>query len=167
MTYYEPFSSMKNPHKTNVFVIIKAKISTSNSQSQFEAVFLSSLILGLLSCCHSHQVTNWLTKCFELQLGISMMIFFFVWAVNIIFHGWQKNHEASFQRSICKLLFIYMWHSCWTPLHVYTGTWTPLHADVFRSYSWSANVCGKKRWLFLPPSQSHLLFDRQDNNVLH
>ncbi|XP_059303973.1 arginine-specific demethylase JMJ20 isoform X2 [Lycium ferocissimum] len=26
------------------------------------------------------------------------------------------------------------------------GTWTPLHADVFRSYSWSANVCGKKQW---------------------
>ncbi|TYJ98523.1 jmjC domain-containing protein 4 isoform X1 [Cucumis melo var. makuwa] len=26
------------------------------------------------------------------------------------------------------------------------GSWTPLHADVFRSYSWSANVCGKKQW---------------------
>ncbi|KAG2399189.1 uncharacterized protein HKW66_Vig0083290 [Vigna angularis] len=33
------------------------------------------------------------------------------------------------------------------------GSWTPLHADVFRSYSWSSNVCGKKRWLFLDPSQ--------------
>ncbi|KAM0900933.1 hypothetical protein ACQ4PT_020319 [Festuca glaucescens] len=40
------------------------------------------------------------------------------------------------------------------------GTWTPLHADVFRSYSWSANVCGRKLWLFLEPSQSHLIFDR-------
>ncbi|KAH0704815.1 jmjC domain-containing protein 4 isoform X1 [Solanum tuberosum] len=40
------------------------------------------------------------------------------------------------------------------------GTWTPLHADVFRSYSWSANVCGKKQWYFLPPSQPHLVFDR-------
>uniref|UniRef100_A0A0E0FMX5 JmjC domain-containing protein n=1 Tax=Oryza nivara TaxID=4536 RepID=A0A0E0FMX5_ORYNI len=40
------------------------------------------------------------------------------------------------------------------------GTWTPLHADVFRSYSWSANVCGRKLWLFLPPSQSHFVFDR-------
>ncbi|XP_042501675.1 2-oxoglutarate and iron-dependent oxygenase JMJD4 [Macadamia integrifolia] len=39
------------------------------------------------------------------------------------------------------------------------GTWTPLHADVFRSYSWSANVCGKKKWLFLSPSQCHLVFD--------
>ncbi|XP_042038981.1 2-oxoglutarate and iron-dependent oxygenase JMJD4-like [Salvia splendens] len=46
---------------------------------------------------------------------------------------------------------------------VYTGakgTWTPLHADVFRSYSWSANVCGRKQWYFLSPSQHHLVFDR-------
>lgn len=43
---------------------------------------------------------------------------------------------------------------------VYSGTWTPLHADVFSSYSWSANVCGKKLWYFSPPSQTHLLFDR-------
>ncbi|XP_022738470.1 jmjC domain-containing protein 4 isoform X2 [Durio zibethinus] len=40
------------------------------------------------------------------------------------------------------------------------GSWTPLHADVFRSYSWSANVCGKKKWLLLPPLQCNLLFDR-------
>ncbi|KAL7222807.1 hypothetical protein ACSBR1_024497 [Camellia fascicularis] len=40
------------------------------------------------------------------------------------------------------------------------GTWTPLHADVFRSYSWSANVCGKKQWHFLSPCQCHLVFDR-------
>ncbi|OVA19880.1 JmjC domain [Macleaya cordata] len=40
------------------------------------------------------------------------------------------------------------------------GTWTPLHADVFRSYSWSANVCGKKKWLLLSPSQCHLVFDK-------
>ncbi|CAL4956270.1 unnamed protein product [Urochloa decumbens] len=40
------------------------------------------------------------------------------------------------------------------------GTWTPLHADVFRSYSWSANVYGRKQWLFLSPSQSHCIFDR-------
>ena len=39
------------------------------------------------------------------------------------------------------------------------GTWTPLHADVLRSYSWSVNVAGAKRWLLLPPSYTHLLFD--------
>ncbi|ESN96513.1 hypothetical protein HELRODRAFT_95474 [Helobdella robusta] len=31
------------------------------------------------------------------------------------------------------------------------GSWTPLHADVLRSYSWSANVCGKKRWVIYYP----------------
>ncbi|CAA0820923.1 2-oxoglutarate (2OG) and Fe(II)-dependent oxygenase superfamily protein [Striga hermonthica] len=42
------------------------------------------------------------------------------------------------------------------------GTWTPLHADVFRSYSWSANVCGRKKWYFLSPSQHHLVFDSNE-----
>ena len=26
------------------------------------------------------------------------------------------------------------------------GTWTPMHVDVARSYSWSVNVCGRKKW---------------------
>jgi hypothetical protein len=30
-------------------------------------------------------------------------------------------------------------------------------ADVFGSYSWSANVCGRKRWVFFPPEQGPLL----------
>ncbi|KAJ4781619.1 Bifunctional arginine demethylase and lysyl-hydroxylase JMJD6 [Rhynchospora pubera] len=47
------------------------------------------------------------------------------------------------------------------------GTWTPLHADVFRSYSWSANVCGKKHWLLLPPSQSHLLLHRNGKSSIY
>ncbi|KAK2663710.1 hypothetical protein Ddye_002284 [Dipteronia dyeriana] len=47
------------------------------------------------------------------------------------------------------------------------GSWTPLHADVFRSYSWSANVCGKKKWLFLPPSQHHLVFNRNLKNCVY
>ncbi|GLI69130.1 hypothetical protein VaNZ11_013685 [Volvox africanus] len=40
------------------------------------------------------------------------------------------------------------------------GTWTPLHSDVLRSYSWSINVCGRKRWLMLPPRYTHLLYDK-------
>ncbi|QCE14524.1 F-box and leucine-rich repeat protein 10/11 [Vigna unguiculata] len=49
------------------------------------------------------------------------------------------------------------------------GSWTPLHADVFRSYSWSSNVCGKKRWLFLDPSQNmkncvYNIFDEVSNS---
>ncbi|CAI5789204.1 JmjC domain-containing protein [Podarcis lilfordi] len=40
------------------------------------------------------------------------------------------------------------------------GSWTPFHADVFRSYSWSANICGKKKWLVFPPGQEEFLRDR-------
>ncbi|XP_064112144.1 2-oxoglutarate and iron-dependent oxygenase JMJD4-like isoform X3 [Macrobrachium nipponense] len=39
------------------------------------------------------------------------------------------------------------------------GSWTPFHADVFRSYSWSANVCGRKRWVFYPPGEDQYLRD--------
>ena len=34
---------------------------------------------------------------------------------------------------------------------------TPFHADVFRSFSWSANVCGAKRWILLPPGDEEKL----------
>ncbi|XP_063273500.1 2-oxoglutarate and iron-dependent oxygenase JMJD4 [Prinia subflava] len=43
------------------------------------------------------------------------------------------------------------------------GSWTPFHADVFRSYSWSANVCGRKRWLLYPAGQEEFLRDRHGN----
>lgn len=39
------------------------------------------------------------------------------------------------------------------------GTTTVLHADVVRSYSWSTNVCGKKRWFLIPPASTYLLYD--------
>lgn len=38
-----------------------------------------------------------------------------------------------------------------------TGTFTPLHRDVYTSYSWSTNVCGRKRWWLFPPTQTALL----------
>ncbi|XP_063780595.1 2-oxoglutarate and iron-dependent oxygenase JMJD4 isoform X2 [Pseudophryne corroboree] len=40
-----------------------------------------------------------------------------------------------------------------------SGSWTPFHADVFRSYSWSANICGRKKWLLFPPGQEEYLRD--------
>ncbi|XP_013415112.1 jmjC domain-containing protein 4 [Lingula anatina] len=40
------------------------------------------------------------------------------------------------------------------------GTWTPFHADVFRSYSWSANVCGRKKWLLYPPGEEECFTNR-------
>ncbi|KAK0091736.1 hypothetical protein PV326_002771 [Microctonus aethiopoides] len=39
------------------------------------------------------------------------------------------------------------------------GSWTPLHVDVFKSYSWSANIVGKKRWLLFPPGEENNLYD--------
>ncbi|KAJ2723980.1 hypothetical protein GGI07_002267 [Coemansia sp. Benny D115] len=45
------------------------------------------------------------------------------------------------------------------------GTWTPFHEDVFRSYSWSANICGRKRWILVPPGQNHLFTDSLGNWV--
>ncbi|KAJ2237046.1 hypothetical protein H4R99_007190 [Coemansia sp. RSA 1722] len=45
------------------------------------------------------------------------------------------------------------------------GTWTPFHEDVYRSYSWSANICGRKRWIMVPPGQTHLFTDGLGNWV--
>ncbi|XP_032634811.1 2-oxoglutarate and iron-dependent oxygenase JMJD4 isoform X2 [Chelonoidis abingdonii] len=50
-------------------------------------------------------------------------------------------------------LYLKDWHLCRTPFH----------ADVFRSYSWSANICGKKKWLLYPPRQEEYLRDRHGN----
>ncbi|CAI9112640.1 OLC1v1013111C1 [Oldenlandia corymbosa var. corymbosa] len=68
--------------------------------------------------------------------------------------SYQENNEIS----CSDYRFVYMGAK---------GTWTPLHADVFRSYSWSANVCGKKQWFFLPPSKHHLVFDRNMKNSIY
>ncbi|XP_068862316.1 2-oxoglutarate and iron-dependent oxygenase JMJD4 isoform X3 [Aphelocoma coerulescens] len=40
---------------------------------------------------------------------------------------------------------------------------TPFHADVFRSYSWSANICGRKRWLLYPAGHEEFLKDCHGN----
>ncbi|XP_048579170.1 2-oxoglutarate and iron-dependent oxygenase JMJD4 isoform X2 [Nematostella vectensis] len=43
------------------------------------------------------------------------------------------------------------------------GTWTPFHADVFRSYSWSANICGSKKWIIFPPAEERYFYDKLGN----
>ncbi|VDM20790.1 unnamed protein product [Wuchereria bancrofti] len=47
---------------------------------------------------------------------------------------------------------------------VYFGaknTWTPFHVDVMNSYSWSANICGRKLWYFVPPNnEEYFRIDR-------
>ncbi|CAA0411655.1 unnamed protein product [Arabidopsis thaliana] len=83
--------------------------------------------------------------------------------LNVYLDNYQMHEDRdSFQKydqiSCSDYRFVYMGGK---------GSWTPLHADVFRSYSWSANVCGKKRWLFLPPPQSHLVYDRYMKNCVY
>lgn len=40
---------------------------------------------------------------------------------------------------------------------------TPFHADVFSSYSWSANVYGRKRWILFPPGEEQTFKDSFEN----
>lgn len=47
------------------------------------------------------------------------------------------------------------------------GTFTPLHRDVYCSYSWSTNVCGRKRWWLFPPGQTTYLFMRERKLCVH
>lgn len=46
------------------------------------------------------------------------------------------------------------------------GTFTPLHADVYNSYSWSTNLCGRKKWWLFPPGTQPVgCFDLRDLKV--
>lgn len=40
---------------------------------------------------------------------------------------------------------------------------TPYHVDVFTSYSWSTNICGKKKWILFPPDEELKLKDNLGN----
>ena len=40
------------------------------------------------------------------------------------------------------------------------STYTPLHHDVYKSYSWSASVCGRKRWILYHPDEEKNLKDK-------
>lgn len=42
---------------------------------------------------------------------------------------------------------------------------TPLHADVFTSFSWSVNLCGRKRWVLFPPGEEICFTDKLGNLV--
>ncbi|KAI8342721.1 hypothetical protein BC941DRAFT_509612 [Chlamydoabsidia padenii] len=62
---------------------------------------------------------------------------------------WQKETEDDYR-------FTYMGGD---------GTFTPFHADVYRSYSWSSNICGVKKWTLFPPGQEDLYKDKLGNLV--
>ncbi|TPX56639.1 hypothetical protein PhCBS80983_g04389 [Powellomyces hirtus] len=46
-----------------------------------------------------------------------------------------------------------------------SGTCTTLHVDVFNSFSWSANICGIKKWTFFPPFQSAYLTNARGDTI--
>jgi len=46
------------------------------------------------------------------------------------------------------------------------GTWTGLHHDVMCSFSWSANVIGRKLWRLFSPTETHKLYHRQMKDQL-
>ncbi|CAO3590174.1 unnamed protein product [Absidia cylindrospora] len=62
---------------------------------------------------------------------------------------WQKETEDDYR-------FTYMGGD---------KTFTPFHADVYRSYSWSSNICGVKKWTLFPPGQEDLYKDKFGNMV--
>jgi histone arginine demethylase JMJD6 len=41
------------------------------------------------------------------------------------------------------------------------GAVTPLHEDIWRTHAWLSQLVGRKRWIFFPPEQRHLLYDHQ------
>jgi hypothetical protein len=43
------------------------------------------------------------------------------------------------------------------------GTSTPMHHDVLKSFSWSVNLTGCKKWTFVSPDQEKLLMDAFGN----
>ncbi|KAI9012533.1 hypothetical protein CLU79DRAFT_709243 [Phycomyces nitens] len=45
------------------------------------------------------------------------------------------------------------------------GTFTPFHADVYRSYSWSSNICGVKKWTLFRPGQEALYKNKRGDLV--
>ncbi|CAD6190333.1 unnamed protein product [Caenorhabditis auriculariae] len=49
--------------------------------------------------------------------------------------------------------------------HGVQGSWTKLHSDVVVSHSWSANICGRKQWLMVPPGKEGLFRATRDDFV--
>jgi len=41
------------------------------------------------------------------------------------------------------------------------GAVTPLHQDIWETHAWLSQLVGRKRWIFFPPDQRHLLYDYQ------
>ena len=66
----------------------------------------------------------------------------------------QQETQQSLEQSDYRFLYLGL-----------EGTKTGLHADVLRSFSWSVNISGKKRWYLLSPKFTHLLYDTFGRNL--
>lgn len=75
-------------------------------------------------------------------------------------HGRKTAWTRQNSNCICRSSWFFFSHS--TMLFCAVAR-TPFHADVFRSYSWSANICGRKKWLLYPPGQEEFLRDTHGN----
>lgn len=53
----------------------------------------------------------------------------------------------------------------WKKYLIFIQLSTPIHCDVFGSFSWSANICGKKKWLVIPPNKIEKLKSLFNGNV--
>ncbi|XP_047632277.1 2-oxoglutarate and iron-dependent oxygenase JMJD4 isoform X3 [Phacochoerus africanus] len=61
---------------------------------------------------------------------------------------WKEYIQGNYSSSR-GCLYLKDWHLCRSPFH----------ADIFRSFSWSVNICGRKKWFFFPPGQEEALRD--------
>ncbi|KAJ7556404.1 hypothetical protein O6H91_05G081700 [Diphasiastrum complanatum] len=86
------------------------------------------------------------------------------------------DYEAKPGKECSDYRFVYMgpkgrasretnWKLFWS----YTDMFPRIHSvrDVLRSYSWSANVCGRKCWHLLPPEQTQFLYDRFNRSTVY
>jgi hypothetical protein len=46
------------------------------------------------------------------------------------------------------------------------GTKSFLHVDVFRSYSWSTNIVGRKKWIFVSPEDVSNVFGTESESII-
>lgn len=75
---------------------------------------------------------------------------------NVFASDWLNEYYSEHLRHVDDYQFVYMGPK---------NSWTPLHADVFHSFSWSVNICGKKQWLLLAPGSEKFFKDPLGNLV--
>lgn len=76
------------------------------------------------------------------------MLLFAAYSVDVM-HG-CLGMAASFSCEMSVFMFqVRRCNGAFLCVHCFCCLRTPFHADVIRSFSWSANVCGRKKWLLV------------------